>query len=125
MSAHRHILFDLDGTLIDSAPAILASYRDSFAAAGREPVRPIDVGRIVHQRGVCIGGAVVAAGEIVAQAVELRPLTAQLDASRTVQFAQAFQTRRQMLSRVKRRQYQEFGWGLESCLPRGEPQRPV
>jgi beta-phosphoglucomutase-like phosphatase (HAD superfamily) len=42
MSAHRHILFDLDGTLIDSAPAILASYRDSFAAAGREPVRPID-----------------------------------------------------------------------------------
>ena len=42
MSAYRHILFDLDGTLIDSAPAILASYRDSFAAAGREPVRPID-----------------------------------------------------------------------------------
>ena len=42
MSAYRHILFDLDGTLIDSAPAILASYRDCFAAAGREPVRPID-----------------------------------------------------------------------------------
>nr|MBP6760364.1 HAD hydrolase-like protein [Thauera sp.] len=42
MSAHRHILFDLDGTLIDSAPAIIASYRDCFAAAGHEPVRPID-----------------------------------------------------------------------------------
>jgi len=42
MSACRHVLFDLDGTLIDSAPAILASYRDAFAAAGRRPVRVID-----------------------------------------------------------------------------------
>ena len=42
MSAYRHILFDLDGTLIDSAPAILASYRETFAVAGREPARPID-----------------------------------------------------------------------------------
>ncbi|MFT3759666.1 HAD family hydrolase [Thauera sp.] len=42
MPAYRHILFDLDGTLIDSAPAILASYRDAFAAAGRTPARTID-----------------------------------------------------------------------------------
>lgn len=42
MPACRHILFDLDGTLIDSAPAILASYRDAFAAAGRMPARTID-----------------------------------------------------------------------------------
>lgn len=42
MSAYRHILFDLDGTLIDSAPAIIASYRETFAASGREPVRLID-----------------------------------------------------------------------------------
>ena len=38
------LLFDLDGTLIDSAPAILASYREAFAAAGRTPVMPIDAG---------------------------------------------------------------------------------
>jgi len=42
MPRYRHILFDLDGTLIDSAPAILASYRDAFAQAGIEPVVPID-----------------------------------------------------------------------------------
>ncbi|MCV2217314.1 HAD family hydrolase [Thauera sp. Sel9] len=42
MPAYRHILFDLDGTLIDSAPAILASYRDAFATAGRSPARTID-----------------------------------------------------------------------------------
>lgn len=38
----QYVLFDLDGTLIDSAPAILASYRDAFAAAGRTPVIPVD-----------------------------------------------------------------------------------
>lgn len=42
MPRYAHVLFDLDGTLIDSAPAILASYRDAFAAAGCEPVVPID-----------------------------------------------------------------------------------
>jgi phosphoglycolate phosphatase len=35
------ILFDLDGTLIDSAAAILASYRTAFAACGLTPVRSI------------------------------------------------------------------------------------
>jgi phosphoglycolate phosphatase len=44
MSRYRHVLFDLDGTLIDSAPAILASYREAFAAAGRTPAIPIDAG---------------------------------------------------------------------------------
>lgn len=42
MTANTHILFDLDGTLIDSAPAILASFRDAFAQAGIGPVCPID-----------------------------------------------------------------------------------
>ncbi len=42
MPRHPHILFDLDGTLIDSAPAILASFRDAFAQAGVAPVRAID-----------------------------------------------------------------------------------
>lgn len=42
MPRYAHVLFDLDGTLIDSAPAILASYRDAFAAAGRDAVVPID-----------------------------------------------------------------------------------
>ena len=42
MSRYQHVLFDLDGTLIDSAPAILASYRQAFAAAGRTPAIPVD-----------------------------------------------------------------------------------
>lgn len=42
MPRHPHILFDLDGTLIDSAPAILASFREAFARTGIAPVRSID-----------------------------------------------------------------------------------
>lgn len=42
MPHYQHVIFDLDGTLIDSAPAILASFRAAFAAAGREPAVAID-----------------------------------------------------------------------------------
>lgn len=42
MPRYQHILFDLDGTLIDSAPAILASFRDAFAQSGITPVCTID-----------------------------------------------------------------------------------
>ncbi len=42
MPRYQHILFDLDGTLIDSAPAILASFREAFAQTGIAPVRSID-----------------------------------------------------------------------------------
>ena len=42
MPRYPHILFDLDGTLIDSAPAILASFREAFAQTGIAPVRRID-----------------------------------------------------------------------------------
>jgi len=42
MFPYTHYLFDLDGTLIDSAPAILASFREAFARAGVAPVRAID-----------------------------------------------------------------------------------
>ena len=42
MARYQHILFDLDGTLIDSAPAILASFREAFAQSGIAPVRAID-----------------------------------------------------------------------------------
>ncbi len=42
MARYQHILFDLDGTLIDSAPAILASFRDAFAQSGITPARTID-----------------------------------------------------------------------------------
>lgn len=42
MPRYLHVLFDLDGTLIDSAAAILASYRDAFARTGFIPARPID-----------------------------------------------------------------------------------
>lgn len=41
MPRFPHVIFDLDGTLIDSAPAILASFRDAFAAASVTPVMPI------------------------------------------------------------------------------------
>ncbi|MCL2590211.1 MAG: HAD hydrolase-like protein [Betaproteobacteria bacterium] len=37
-----HVVFDLDGTLIDSAEAILASYRTAFAVCGVVPVRDIE-----------------------------------------------------------------------------------
>ena len=36
----KHIIFDLDGTLIDSAPSILASMQVAFTQAGIEPARP-------------------------------------------------------------------------------------
>jgi len=42
MPRYTHILFDLDGTLIDSAPAILASFRNAFAEARITPVVAID-----------------------------------------------------------------------------------
>lgn len=42
MPRYQHILFDLDGTLIDSAPAILASYREAFARSDVTPARAID-----------------------------------------------------------------------------------
>ena len=42
MPRYQHILFDLDGTLIDSAPAILASYREAFARCDVAPARTID-----------------------------------------------------------------------------------
>jgi len=42
MPRYTHILFDLDGTLIDSAPAILASYREAFALTGIAPAIAID-----------------------------------------------------------------------------------
>lgn len=42
MPRYPHIIFDLDGTLIDSAPAILASFREAFAKTGVSPMRTID-----------------------------------------------------------------------------------
>jgi phosphoglycolate phosphatase len=42
MPRYPHIVFDLDGTLIDSAPAILASFREAFAQTGIVPVCAID-----------------------------------------------------------------------------------
>jgi len=46
MSRFNHYIFDLDGTLIDSAPAILASFRQAFARTGIPPARPIESGII-------------------------------------------------------------------------------
>lgn len=40
-SAITALIFDLDGTLIDSSASILASYRSAFAQAGCEPAVPL------------------------------------------------------------------------------------
>ena len=40
------ILFDLDGTLIDSSPGILASFGRVLAAHGLEPLVPLDASLI-------------------------------------------------------------------------------
>jgi len=37
----KHIIFDLDGTLIDSAPSILESFTYAFSTLGIAPSRPI------------------------------------------------------------------------------------
>jgi len=42
MTAFQTLIFDLDGTLIDSAPAILASFRQAFDSTGIRPVRSIE-----------------------------------------------------------------------------------
>lgn len=39
---YRNIIFDLDGTLIDSSPSILQCMQAAIEAAGLHPVRPID-----------------------------------------------------------------------------------
>lgn len=44
MSGKTHIIFDLDGTLIDSRPEIQATYRRVFAQI--PPVRPVDLDTI-------------------------------------------------------------------------------
>ncbi len=46
MPRYQHVIFDLDGTLIDSAPAILASFRAAFAALGIAPAIEIENGII-------------------------------------------------------------------------------
>jgi len=37
----KHVVFDLDGTLVDSAPSILASMLAAFIEEGIEPTRPL------------------------------------------------------------------------------------
>ncbi|MDR2689043.1 MAG: HAD hydrolase-like protein [Azoarcus sp.] len=73
MSAPRHIIFDLDGTLIDSAAAILAGYRAAFAACGVTPARALDASII---------------GPPMAEI--LRQLTGQSDSSTIEKLAAAF-----------------------------------
>ena len=41
------ILLDFDGTLTDSAPGILASYRTMLRALGHEPDPTIDLGFVI------------------------------------------------------------------------------
>ena len=37
----QHIIFDLDGTLVDSAPSILESFSQAFSTLGIKPQRPL------------------------------------------------------------------------------------
>lgn len=37
----KHIIFDLDGTLIDSSSSILASFHGAFNKVGLKPIRPL------------------------------------------------------------------------------------
>ena len=39
---YQAVIFDLDGTLIDSAPSILKSFGSALQRAGIEPLRPLD-----------------------------------------------------------------------------------
>lgn len=60
MPRYPHILFDLDGTLIDSAPAILASFRAAFAQTGIAPARAIDesvIGPPLHETLQLLSGS--------------------------------------------------------------------
>jgi phosphoglycolate phosphatase len=40
--AYQHVIFDFDGTLVDSAPAILATFAQVLEEAGLAPVVPLD-----------------------------------------------------------------------------------
>jgi phosphoglycolate phosphatase len=42
--ARRSVVFDLDGTLVDSAPGVLAAFAQAFESRGLEPVVPLDRG---------------------------------------------------------------------------------
>lgn len=37
----HHIIFDLDGTLIDSSPSILAAFKGAFLKANLQPMKPL------------------------------------------------------------------------------------
>ncbi|MBD9624987.1 HAD hydrolase-like protein [Ensifer sp. ENS06] len=41
------ILLDLDGTLIDSQPGILASCEAALRSLGHEPIEPLDIGSVI------------------------------------------------------------------------------
>ncbi|MDR2838614.1 MAG: HAD hydrolase-like protein [Azonexus sp.] len=75
MPRYPHILFDLDGTLIDSAPAILASFRAAFAETGIAPARAIDDSVI---------------GPPLVETLQL--LSGSADPARIAQLAEAFKT---------------------------------
>lgn len=47
--ARRAIVFDLDGTLVDSLPDIVASFRAAFARLGAEPPTPEAVRALIGQ----------------------------------------------------------------------------
>ena len=42
----KHVIFDLDGTLIDSAPSILESVQSAFEAVGLRPTKQLEPGLI-------------------------------------------------------------------------------
>jgi phosphoglycolate phosphatase len=72
-----HLLFDLDGTLVDSFPGISRSINETLTTIGRDPVPVDELRQFVGKRLAVIFSALLGAGDemLVDRAVEIyRPL---------------------------------------------------
>jgi phosphoglycolate phosphatase len=72
-----HLLFDLDGTLVDSFPGISRSINETLATIGRDPVPVDELRQFVGKRLAVIFSTLLGAGDeaLVDRAVEIyRPL---------------------------------------------------
>ena len=49
-----HVLFDFDGTLVDSAPGILTCFEQALSAHGLPACRPIDASLIERDNGLLL-----------------------------------------------------------------------
>lgn len=66
----RHVLFDLDGTLVDSSPGILTSFGRTLARHGVTPAVPLDRGLIGPPLAITLARISGLAGEAVASMMD-------------------------------------------------------